>query len=84
MPNPEHIGEGPVYKPGNSRGGNNSRHKSGDGSGNRKPFGKKKPFKKNKPKGDQNRAKADSPKTEVKKKFYPKRPPTQTGHLQKD
>ena len=84
LPNPEHIGEGPVYKPGNSRGGNNSRHKSGDGSGNRKPFGKNKPFKKNKPKGDQNRAKADSPKTEVKKKFYPKRPPTQTGHLQKD
>ena len=31
-----------------------------------------------------NAANTDSTKTEVKKKFYPKRPPTQTGHLQKD
>ena len=68
LPNPEDIGEGPAYKPGSAR----------SGGGDRRPFQKKRPFNKNKSDGGSNNS-SRSNSTGEKKKFYPKRPPTQTG-----
>ena len=89
LPNPEHIGEGPTYRGGSSIGGS-KQHRGNNHSGeNKKNFKKKKVFTKSKSRVEDNKGNKQNsaPKTEKpveKKKFYAKREPKLTAHLQKD
>ncbi len=89
LPNPDHIGEGPTYKRGSSKGGNKQHRGTSSIVGNKKPFKKKKAFDKSKPrnedkKDNKQQTAPDTEKPVEKKKFYAKREPKLTAHLQKD